>query len=512
VPQEDNIAPLPGHEARARPLALLVALMVGALLLPDARDFALDDAWIHLSYAKSLRAGDGLSYNPGDWETGFSSPLWVLLLSMWPTGTSPVLPVKLLGLLLHGLSAWLAAQLGLEIGGRRATLAEPLPLLSIGLLAGVLVATAPPLVEGATSGMEVPLATATLLGCAWAVISGRVGAAAALGVAAVWSRPECLPWLLVFGTILGIARRRDPQLPARRAPWAAVAGGLAAMAAWSGWCLAVSGRPWPNTQTIKGAGGGLDGLSYLAERVLPWQPWLVGLTGVALLAVALRDDARRRRPELWALVTASWVTWVAIAVTRPLHEGALFYESRYFAPLVAPLLLALPFGLPRRPRWAAPALVAPIAILTGLQLADIRTVVLAHEEDTAALHTKVARWIAAELPPDAVVAVEGAGAIRYFAPRSMTVVDLVGLNDGEAALRHFDRRAKLCHFVHRHPTHFAMPSTWAGLFAPVFRLQPLVRFSDDHYTQVDPPHPQDVVVFAVVAVNPEWEGCDPSVR
>src|SRR5690606_3109071 len=58
--------------------AALIAAGFAGLFIVGSRDFPLDDAWIHLAYAKSLRLGDGLSYNPGDWETGASSPLWVL--------------------------------------------------------------------------------------------------------------------------------------------------------------------------------------------------------------------------------------------------------------------------------------------------------------------------------------------------------------------------------------------------------------------------------------------------
>ena len=66
-------------------LGLILAIGYG-LLGGGERDFCLDDAWIHLSYAKSLRLGEGLSYNPHDWETGCSSPLWVLVLAAWPSG------------------------------------------------------------------------------------------------------------------------------------------------------------------------------------------------------------------------------------------------------------------------------------------------------------------------------------------------------------------------------------------------------------------------------------------
>ena len=87
--------PYPGQqpERRTARVALLLGILAAGLFAWGGVDFCLDDAWIHLSYAKSLRLGDGLSYNPGDWETGFSSPLWALLLAVWPTGTAPVMSV-----------------------------------------------------------------------------------------------------------------------------------------------------------------------------------------------------------------------------------------------------------------------------------------------------------------------------------------------------------------------------------------------------------------------------------
>ncbi|HET6335725.1 MAG TPA: hypothetical protein VFG30_21015, partial [Polyangiales bacterium] len=84
------------------PIAFVIALAAAVFMLAGGVDFCLDDAWIHLAYAKSLRLGDGLSYNPGDHETGFSSPLWVLLVAVMPWGASPVLSVKLIGTLCHG--------------------------------------------------------------------------------------------------------------------------------------------------------------------------------------------------------------------------------------------------------------------------------------------------------------------------------------------------------------------------------------------------------------------------
>ena len=62
----------------------------------------LDDAWIHLVYARSLSVGLPFHYNPGQPEAGFSSPLWEILLvpAMWIGRAGPgalVLAVKATG-------------------------------------------------------------------------------------------------------------------------------------------------------------------------------------------------------------------------------------------------------------------------------------------------------------------------------------------------------------------------------------------------------------------------------
>jgi hypothetical protein len=86
----------------------------------------------------------------------------------------------------------------------------------------------------------------------------------------------------------------------------------------------------------------------------------------------------------------------------------------------------------------------------------------------------------------------------------MTIVDLVGLNDREAAHRHFDAEAKVCHFVGRNLTHLAIPTEWIPIYGQVFALRALAEFVDPHYTQVLPARPLTVVVFAVDGVRPQW--------
>lgn len=502
-------------ESLAPLVCALVAIGLATISLFGAGaglDFPIDDAWIHLAYAKSLRLGEGLSYNPGDWETGFSSPLWVAILAAWPLPRDPTIAVKLLGALLHGATAWVGASLAGELGRRYASLDRPVPVLGITGLAGILCATQPTLLQAATSGMEVPLTAAAVLGCFLAIARNRAVAAGALGFAGVLARPEVLLCLAPAGVFCAWRGRRQVPL-AQGAGTAAALGAAVALALWMLYCLTVSGYPFPNTQYIKGAGGGLDGLAYLAQEVLPFQPWLISLTGVVLVGLALRQELASRQdppPILTAMVGAYAITLVAIAVSRPLHPGVLFYESRYFAPFSGLPCVVLPFGLLSGRRWLTAALLLPVAVATGLLDHHLDRLRRAQERSTRRLHTAAARYVARELPADATVAVEGAGAQRFFTPRTMTIVDLVGLNDREAAHLHFDRDAKLCHLVRRAPTHMVIPAEWIPIYTGVFDLRPRAAFEDPAYAQIAPPRPLRVVVLDVTGIHPAWNArCSP---
>lgn len=495
--KDREASPPVGLEFWAPVLAALVALAVAGLQIPGRPEFCLDDAWIHLSYAKSVRLGDGLSYNPGDWETGFSSPLWVFALSVWPLAPDPVLPVKLLGTLLHGVTAYLTAVYARDVAQRWASVERPMPVASISALAGVLAACTPVLVQGATSGMEVPLAAALVM--AVLVTTGREawGGAAVVGALAVWARPEALFVLGAHGVLTGLATRNWRAL-------AALGGGLLALFGWVAYCLFVSGHPWPNTQYVKGSDPGLGGLSYLTQEVLPGQPWLISLGGAAMLGLALFEE---RRAEGWslAIAIAAWAaTLIAIAVSRPLHPGVLFFEARYFG-LVAhlpavPIALALAAG---RRRWVPVVLALPLAALTAHALARTAQVQQAQERSVMRLHTRPARWIAQHVPDDAVIAVEGAGAQRYRTPRSMTVVDIVGLN--EAAVAHAPTSGdKLCAIINRTPQYLIAPTQIVEPLAAAFEGEVLAEFPDPAFAQVEPAHPATVQVVALRAVRSPW--------
>jgi hypothetical protein len=493
----------------------VIALVLGlayAFAGAHVDDFCLDDAWIHLAYAKSLRLGDGLSYNPGDWETGFSSPAWVLLLAAWPTEAAPVAAVKLLGVLLHAASSALAAAIVLDLVGQRSNLLRPLPAMSMVMLGGIVCATSPALLQGATSGMEVPLTTCLLLACLRACLRRRWLIAGVLGFAVELARPEALACLLGFSLVLWFARRKREVL-------APVLGATLGLGCWVGYCAIVSGYPWPNTAYVKagvGQAGFGTGLEYLYGQVLSWEPWVAGVGGLALLLAALwseltgrgvlERDGRPpdyRRWELVAVFVGYLGGMLGVAFSRPLEPGILFYQGRYFAIFagIPPVLIA--FGLARTHRLLALVLLVPVALVLGLAIPTTARIQRAQERGVRLLHSDPARFVSRELPRDAVIAVEGAGAMRARTPRSMTIVDVIGLNT--AAIAHAaDDGDKVCVIIQRGARYLLLPEHIAAALTKVFDLELLAEFVDPEWAQIEEPREVRVVLLEIVGVHTGW--------
>src|SRR5205085_6611488 len=59
----------------------LVLFIVDEQRIAGASGFPLDDAWIHLHFARNLAEGAGFSYNPGVPVAGSTAPLWTLVLA-----------------------------------------------------------------------------------------------------------------------------------------------------------------------------------------------------------------------------------------------------------------------------------------------------------------------------------------------------------------------------------------------------------------------------------------------
>ena len=200
------------HRTRAERLLVvgLLAVALLARLIPGPR--MVDDAYITFRYARNLVAGQGFVYNPGERVLGTTTPLYASLLTGLALATGsrdfPALAL-VINALAGTASVALLYALGRRLAGRRAPAAA----------AALLWALAPYSVTFAIGGMETDLTLALLLAVAYAHVTGRSHAMAALSALALLARPDTAILLGPLWADLVLARffSRPPDRP--RIPW-----------------------------------------------------------------------------------------------------------------------------------------------------------------------------------------------------------------------------------------------------------------------------------------------------
>lgn len=435
-------------------LAAGVAHFVAASPRFALTELPLDDAWIHQVYARALASGHGFAYNPGSQEAGFTSPLWIVLSAplhvLTPLGTDVVVgAVKTLGVLLAGWVVWETARLGREWWGEAG-----------GMLAGVGMALAPRLVFSSLSGMETLLTVGLWMAAARALRSRRWRLLGVCMALAPLARPEMvLLWPLAALGWFALRPRTRPVLDLGLARAALVA---LPMVAWSLFCLGVNGHPLPNTFYVKAhpAFGNplvLVGvcLYYLGQQGLLHT--VAGWLGVA--AFVGFGLGRRGREDRWTaafLVGGALLYALGVVQSRTLDPSG-YYWTRWVDPpalvltsaaavALAGLVVTLVHGWRRRkgaPRGAArkvqPAFAMAVLALVALQLPtlarswqDRRMHLVGDARAIALLDVAAARWLAEHTAPDEAIAVNDAGAFRYFSGRK--TLDLMALNAAPLAL------------------------------------------------------------------------------
>src|SRR4051794_39778384 len=259
-------------------LLLLLAGLVACLRyflaevarLKGGLGFPLDDSWIHLQFARNLAHGAGLVYNPGEFVTGSTAPLWTALLAvLFPLPGSVLLWTQLLGVALYLAGIDATCRLSRELG-----LGE-----GLSALAAALTLATSWLVWSALSGMEIPL---FILLSLWGMIlhlrerkdSRRLPLSAGIFAVAALARPEAVLLLALafadrFLVFAGPEKERRWRAPALRTLLLAAAFALCALA---GPCLFyrwAGGSFLPTTWAAKGGGA--------AHGVLPNQRYLVNV-------------------------------------------------------------------------------------------------------------------------------------------------------------------------------------------------------------------------------------------
>jgi hypothetical protein len=422
---------------------------------PAARGLPLDDGWIHATYARNLARHHQLCLNPGEPSSGTTSFLWTVLLAGGQFAIDD--PVVLPAFLNAMAQAFLVLLVGLLV---RAWTGDALAALTASCSAALL----GQLVWLSLTGMETTLFLALALGGIYSWSRGRLLVAGILMGLLALTRPEGLALPLAIA-LFELPRVRERPVPVAR--WLTLfAPVVLAFGLYVGINVALTGRPLTST--------------FLGRRWLAEQPEAISLAPLALarqtmaLAVLWLRDLHRwvfgsgllrllgfrvadtlaiavglalglvaltGLRELWRKRATSWrvlLLWAllhngAYVVLLPVTGHAGRYQAVNYVLLVVSIAVGAAGLLRSKGRMHGVGVAAVagwvIVCLAGTWLwGRIYRDCVEHIRD---VHIACGKWIARELPSDAVVATFDLGAIAYFAERQ--IVDLGGLVDPEMA-------------------------------------------------------------------------------
>jgi hypothetical protein len=398
----------------------LILFLVTERRVAGVSGFPLDDSWIHLHFARNLAEGAGFAYNPGRPVAGSTAPLWTLLLGgVAAVAGASVAMAKVVGV---------ACAVGAASLTRRAALAwGASPAVSVA--AGIALLWTGPMAWGALSGMEVTLAALLVAATLVAHAADRAWLTATLAALALATRPEAallLPALLLSRPLTRVRVAAFILVPAIV---------ITPIVAFS---YATVGTPYPATAAAKIEGGLIGWLGGLREPLItmivirPWtflREWAVWLwrTHPLLPLVVLPAMAlawRRRGAPLGVLSLALLAHPLGMALLAP-YRGPGFQEGRYSIHLLPLALVVVAVGiggaLPSRRRAASIAWLA--LALWALPPAAERYAW--GVQNIEAMQVSIGRWVHANVPPTARLAVNDIGAIAYVSRRE--ILDLMGL-------------------------------------------------------------------------------------
>ena len=401
-------------------VAVLFYLLMSAVIFRVG--FPLDDAWIHLTYARNLAAHGEWAFRLGERSAGSTAPLWTFLLSLgYLLHLAPYIWTFFLGWLVLS-----ALGIAAEAVARQAVSAyrSPLPW------AGIFFVLAWHLTWSAVSGMETLLhgLIAFLVLSALLTGSRRYLSLGLLTGLSVWVRPDGLTLLgPIFFTALLVESTWETR---GNAIIKTVIGFGALFLPYLLFNLALSGNPMPNTFYAKQAEYEAVWLGKpiavrLTEYLLPMiaSPFLALVPGVF---VWLNKMIRARN---WgALAGVIWfVGYIAIYFMRlPAYQ-----HGRYIIPAFPILYL---WGMIGFLDYVTSAKAKQLIALLWQSLLGVLCVYFAviaalqNANDVYWIESemvKTAQWVRENVPPDAVLAVHDIGALGYHVPNP--IVDLAGL-------------------------------------------------------------------------------------
>ena len=404
--------------AAASILSLAIFLVTSAFAFRIG--FPLDDSWIHLTYARNLALRGEWAFLPGVPSAGSTAPLWSALLAIgFLFRLAPYIWTYFLG----GVFLFALATFA-EISARRLlTSYRPrVPLI------GLFFAFEWHLIWSAGSGMETLLhaSLVTIVLILLTESSPRPMTLGLLAALSVWVRPDGLT--LLGPVVLTLSLRGKPGSSLTRF----FIGFGFLFGLYLLFNLMLSGSPFPNTFYAKQAEYGVWQIRPLSEKLgksflqLLTGPLLVILPGMVIWLV------KSIRERDWG--TLAGTIWFAgyfliYALRLPPYQ-----HGRYLMPAMPILFLwcllgvaktfqktaASPMSRLMRAAWAA------VILLTSAGFLGIGA--LSYAQDVALIETEMvetAKWVDANLPPNALIAAHDIGALGYFDRHGL--IDLAGL-------------------------------------------------------------------------------------
>lgn len=468
---------------------LLAIALVGAFLrvAPALRDldivdrlFVPDDTYYTLAISRSLAHGDGPTIDGETRTSGFQPLLAFATSPVFLVTDDPDVPLRfviLLGGLADVLTILLIARLARRVGGDDGA-----------LIAAALWAVSPLAIANALGGLETSLALCLQVATvdAWCIAreeqtQRRYLVAGALSGLALLARIDSAFLVAALGLLeLWNGNRRRLAI--------VVIAALVLVAPWWIYSSAVFGSPVPESgaavrdivamhrmlylrahMAVGWAAGTVLGAPALdvgslrewlfAHAAAAWAAWF-GLIGVA--AVGCRALLRLR--DASAPIAMFAVHAVAILAFYTFIVSALWFFRRYLVPteFMVTLLVAIAFARAwksgRGAKLVAGVVVTGLLVIGAASAARSLWIAPTVTPDTglngAKGYREAARDVFALIPSQAVVGAFQSGALAYYAPPGVRVINLDGVVDSRAA--EAGRRHKLADYARaRGMTHIA---------------------------------------------------------
>jgi hypothetical protein len=384
--------------------------------------FPLDDAWIHLTYARNLAQHGEWAFRVGERSAGSTSPLWTALLSIgFLINLAPYAWTYLLGWVALTSLAICAEYLAQRLV---ASYRSRIPWV------GLFCVFAWHLTWSAVSGMETLLHGLLILIVLGALVCGsrRYLALGLLTGLSVWVRPD---GLTLLGPILLVALLSEKTWYLRgEGIWKALIGFGSLFLPYVLFNLALSGNPMPNTYYAKQA----EYDAFLASKTLLERmsdylfpilasPFLVLIPGAWFWLV------RKIRARNWGVLAS--LIWVFGYITIYFIGLPAYQHGRYIIPAFPVMYLwgllgFLEFAALFKGNRALVQIWQMGAIALSLAFAWIGA--RQNANDVFWIESEMvatARWVSQNIPSDARLAVHDIGALGYYVQNP--VVDMAGL-------------------------------------------------------------------------------------